>query len=38
MLSTQDNEIMTRVGPGTPMGEMMRCYWLPLLYSMGARG
>jgi hypothetical protein len=23
MLSRQDNEIVTRVGPGTPMGELM---------------
>ena len=33
MLSPEDNEIMTRVGPGTPMGEVMRRYWLPLMYS-----
>jgi len=33
MLSAQDNEIMTRVGPGTPMGEVMRQYWLPMMYS-----
>ena len=33
MLSAQDNETMTRVGPGTPMGEVMRRYWLPMLYS-----
>ena len=24
---------MTRVGPGTPMGELMRQYWLPALAS-----
>ncbi|HEY1722153.1 MAG TPA: Rieske 2Fe-2S domain-containing protein [Magnetospirillaceae bacterium] len=29
MLSAQDNETLTRVGPGTPMGELMRQYWLP---------
>ena len=29
MLSAQDNELLTRVGPGTPMGELMRQYWLP---------
>jgi hypothetical protein len=33
MLSKEDNELMCRVGPGTPMGDLMRCYWLPLLYS-----
>jgi phthalate 4,5-dioxygenase len=29
MLSAQDNELLTRVGPGTPMGELMRQYWIP---------
>src|ERR1700720_3354383 len=33
MLSTEENEFLTRVGPGTPMGELMRQYWLPLLQS-----
>jgi len=33
MLSTQDNELMCRVGPGTPMGDLMRQYWLPILMS-----
>jgi phthalate 4,5-dioxygenase len=27
------NELLTRVGPGTPMGSLMRCYWLPALLS-----
>src|SRR5690242_6652050 len=31
MLSTQDNELMCRVGPGTPMGNLMREYWIPAL-------
>jgi phthalate 4,5-dioxygenase len=31
MLSKHDNELITRVGPGTPMGELMRRYWLPAL-------
>jgi len=31
MLSIQDNELMCRVGPETPMGDLMRQYWLPLL-------
>src|SRR5205809_4204295 len=31
MLSKQDNELLTRVGPGTPMGELMREYWIPAL-------
>ena len=33
MLSTQDNELMCKVGPGTPMGEVLRRYWLPALLS-----
>ena len=33
MLSTQDNERLTRVGPGTPMGELMRSYWIPDAFS-----
>src|SRR5919202_4328669 len=31
MLSQADNELLTRIGPGTPMGELMRQYWLPFL-------
>jgi phenylpropionate dioxygenase-like ring-hydroxylating dioxygenase large terminal subunit len=31
MLSDHDNELMCRVGPGTPMGDLMRQYWLPVL-------
>src|SRR5213082_3364396 len=30
MLSAADNEVLTRTGPGTPMGEYFRRYWLPL--------
>jgi phthalate 4,5-dioxygenase len=33
MLSTDDNQLVTRVGPGTPMGEVMRRYWIPALLS-----
>lgn len=33
MLNEQDNELLTRVGPGTPMGSLMREYWLPALRS-----
>ncbi|HET9671984.1 MAG TPA: phthalate 4,5-dioxygenase, partial [Actinomycetota bacterium] len=33
MLSTELNEILTRVGPGTQMGTLMRRYWLPALLS-----
>jgi phenylpropionate dioxygenase-like ring-hydroxylating dioxygenase large terminal subunit len=29
MLTMDSNDILTRVGPGTPMGELMREYWIP---------
>src|SRR5207237_5246456 len=31
MLSKEDNEFACRVGPGTPMGELFRRFWLPAL-------
>lgn len=31
MFTSEENERLTRVGPGTPMGELMRRYWLPFL-------
>ncbi|MGH8059765.1 MAG: Rieske 2Fe-2S domain-containing protein, partial [Candidatus Entotheonellia bacterium] len=30
MLNVKENERLTRVGPGTPMGELMRRYWQPI--------
>lgn len=30
MLSEAENERLTRVGPGTPMGALLRRYWLPV--------
>ena len=30
MLSKEQNERLTQVGPGTPMGELMRRYWQPI--------
>ncbi len=33
MTSVQESELLTRVGPGTPMGAVMRHYWLPALKS-----
>jgi nitrite reductase/ring-hydroxylating ferredoxin subunit len=33
MLSKQNNDTLTRVGPGTPMGELMRRYWIPAAFS-----
>jgi len=29
MLSKEDNALLCRVGPGTPMGDLMRQYWIP---------
>jgi phthalate 4,5-dioxygenase len=31
VLSLEENEMLTRVGPGTPMGELFRRFWLPAL-------
>jgi len=33
MLTKEENEQLTRVGPGTLMGELMRHYWMPSLLS-----
>ena len=33
MVTAQDNELLTRTGPGTSMGEVMRRYWIPALIS-----
>ena len=31
MLSREENELITRVGQATPMGNAMRRYWIPAL-------
>ena len=36
MLSTEDNELLCRVGRGTPMGDLLRQYWMPRLPSSRA--
>src|SRR5512132_3238938 len=33
MLTHEENMLVTRTGPGTPMGEAMRRYWIPALLS-----
>jgi len=33
MLTKDDNELITQVGPGTPMGNLMREYWVPAMLS-----
>jgi phenylpropionate dioxygenase-like ring-hydroxylating dioxygenase large terminal subunit len=30
-MDTQQNELLTRTGPGTPMGDVFRRYWIPAL-------
>ena len=31
MLSQEENDLLTKVGPGTPMGILMREYWVPAM-------
>ena len=33
MLTREETEYLCRVGPGTPMGDLMRRYWHPILLS-----
>ena len=33
MLSREDNELLTRTGPGTAMGALIRHYWIPVVES-----
>ena len=33
MLSKEDNELLTQTNPGTPMGDLIRRYWIPALLS-----
>jgi phthalate 4,5-dioxygenase oxygenase subunit len=33
MISRENNELLTRTGPGTPMGEVLRRYWVPAVMS-----
>ena len=30
MLSAEKNKTLTQVGPGTPMGDYLRRYWMPI--------
>src|SRR4026209_30380 len=34
MLSPADNDLLTHIGPGTPMGNLLRQYWIPGLPSL----
>lgn len=38
MLSAADNELLTRVGPGTPCGDILRRYWQPACYASDLAG
>jgi hypothetical protein len=31
MLTREQNELVTRIGPGAPMGNLLRRYWIPAL-------
>jgi phenylpropionate dioxygenase-like ring-hydroxylating dioxygenase large terminal subunit len=33
MFSSEENQLLTEVGPGTSMGSLLRRYWLPALLS-----
>jgi phthalate 4,5-dioxygenase oxygenase subunit len=33
MLSREDNQLVTQVGPGTPAGDLFRRYWIPMVQS-----
>jgi phthalate 4,5-dioxygenase len=33
LATRQENELLTRTGPGTPMGVLLRRYWIPALLS-----
>ena len=33
MLSRENNDLITRVGPGTQMGALMRRYWIPAAFA-----
>jgi 5,5'-dehydrodivanillate O-demethylase oxygenase subunit len=33
MLKQEENELLTRTGPGTPCGELLRRYWQPLCFA-----
>ena len=32
MLTVEQNEELTQIGPGTPMGELLRRYWYPIAF------
>ncbi|HTR41083.1 MAG TPA: hypothetical protein VMH87_05665 [Pseudomonadales bacterium] len=32
-MTAAENDFLTRIGPGAPMGQLMRQYWIPALQS-----
>ena len=38
MTTAAEGAELTRVGPGTVMGELMRQYWIPAAMSSGVEG
>ena len=38
MITQEENETLTRVGAGTPAGEMLRRYWWPVAFSDDVKG
>ena len=38
MLRAEQNTFATQTGPGTPMGEMFRRYWIPAMHADGVAG
>ena len=38
MLTPDENELLTRVGPGSPMGALMRRYWIPAAFAQAIAG
>ena len=33
MISAEENNLLTQIGPGTPCGELLRRYWQPVALS-----
>ena len=38
MIAKEQNDLMTRVGPGTPAGSLLRNYWQPVALVDELRG
>ena len=38
MLRAEQNKFATETGPGTPMGNLFRRYWIPAMHAVGAAG